>query len=61
MVVRGVGVDEHGRLVVDGVPFGVGALIEVLLVDSQGGADDQQAWRALFEHIRSLPHSRGMT
>jgi hypothetical protein len=54
-------VDEQGRLVVEGVPFRAGALVEVLLIDSQTGADDPHAWRALFEHIRSLPQSREIT
>ncbi|WP_058553935.1 hypothetical protein [Thiohalocapsa sp. ML1] len=54
-------VDEQGRLVVEGVPFRAGSLVEVLLVDSQADAYDPNTWRALFEHIRSLPQSRGIT
>lgn len=54
-------VDTDGRLVVEGVPFQPGALIEVLLVDAQTEAADPESWRALFRYIQSLPQSREIT
>lgn len=54
-------VDDRGRLVVDGVPFRAGSLLEVLLVDAQADAADPESWRALFAQIRSLPQSQGLT
>lgn len=54
-----VQIDDSGRLVLEGLPFPDGTLLEVLLVDqSQQPAERVESWRALMRHVQALPQSR---
>ncbi|VFN01143.1 MAG: hypothetical protein BECKG1743D_GA0114223_103267 [Candidatus Kentron sp. G] len=55
-------VDGSGRMVLDGLPFQQGALLEVLIFEQgrqpKGRVD---SWQALMRHVRSLPQSENIS
>ncbi len=54
-----VQVDASGRLVLEGLPFREGCLVEVLVVDqSRQPAERAESWRALMRHVQALPQSQ---
>lgn len=57
-----VQVDASGRVVLDGLPFRAGSLVEVLVVDqSRQPAEHADSWRALMRHVQGLPQSQAVT
>lgn len=57
-----VQVDASGRVVLDGLPFRAGSLVEVLVVDqSRQPAERADSWRALMRHVQGLPQSQAVT
>lgn len=55
-------IDASGRLVLEGLPFPEGSLLEVLVVDqSQQPEERVESWRALMRHVQSLPESKRIT
>ena len=55
-------IDASGRLVLEGLPFREGALVEVLVVDQSHRPEERvDAWRALMHHIQGLPQSKSTT
>jgi hypothetical protein len=55
-------VDASGRLVLEGVPFAEGSLLEVLVVDQTRQPQERVAsWRALMRHVQGLPQARELT
>ncbi len=57
-----VQIDASGRLVLEGLPFPEGSLLEVLVVDqSQQPEERVESWRALMRHVQSLPESKRIT
>lgn len=57
-----VQIDDSGRLVLEGLPFPVGTLVEVLLVDqSRGPEERRESWQALMRHVQELPSSRSIS
>ena len=54
--------DASGRLVLEGLPFNKGALLEVLVVDqTQQPEERADSWRALMRHVQGLPQAQGLT
>jgi hypothetical protein len=57
-----VQIDASGRLVLEGLPFHQGALVEVLVIDQSRQPQERvEAWRALMQHVQSLPQSQTIT
>lgn len=57
-----VRIDATGRLVLEGLPFPEGSLLEVLVVDQSRQPEERaESWRALMRHVQSLPESKRIT
>lgn len=57
-----VRMDASSRVVLEGVPFPEGALLEVLVVDQTRQPEDRaENWRLLMQHVQSLPQSAALT
>jgi hypothetical protein len=57
-----VRMDASSRVVLEGVPFPEGALLEVLVVDQTRQPEDRaESWRVLMQHVQSLPQSAALT
>jgi hypothetical protein len=55
-------IDAGGRLVLEGLPFRDGALLEVLIIDpTQEPRERSEGWRALMRHVQALPHSKALS
>ncbi|MBK5940259.1 hypothetical protein [Halochromatium roseum] len=53
-----VRMDASNCLVLEGMPFPEGALLEVLVVDQTRQPEERtESWRALMRHVQSLPQS----
>jgi len=51
-------IDASGRVVLEGLPFRKGTLVEVLLVDQSRQPEERaESWRALMRHVQGLPQS----
>ncbi|NEV63691.1 hypothetical protein [Thiorhodococcus minor] len=54
--------DASGRLVLEGLPFRQGALVEVLVIDQTRRPEERvESWRALMRHTQALPQSQSIT
>ena len=54
-----VQIDASGRVVLEGLPFREGALVEILVVDqSHQPSERAESWQALMRHIQGLPQSQ---
>ncbi len=54
--------DASSRVVLEGMPFPEGALLEVLVVDQTRQPDERaDIWRALIRHVQRLPQSAALT
>ena len=54
--------DASGRVVLEGLPFPAGALLEVLVVDQSHRPEERvESWRALMRHVQELPQSQTVT
>jgi hypothetical protein len=54
-----VQIDSSGRVVLEGLPFREGALVEVLVVDqSHQPSERTESWQALMRHVQGLPQSQ---
>lgn len=52
--------DASGRVVLEGLPFPAGALLEVLVVDQSHRPEERvESWRALMRHVQEFPR-RGL-
>ena len=56
-----VEVGASGRVVLEHLPFPMGTLVEVLLVDQRTEPGEVENWRTLFKQIQALPQSQAMT
>ncbi|MBV5273783.1 MAG: hypothetical protein JZU52_09100 [Lamprocystis purpurea] len=57
-----VQIDATGRLVLEGLPFRQGALLEVLIIDqSRPPQERAEEWSALMRHVQSLPQAQTIT
>ena len=57
-----VRIDTSGRVILNGLPFREGALVEVLVVEqSHQPAERVESWKALMEHVQGLPQSEAIT
>ena len=57
-----VQIDASGRLVLEGLPFPEGSLLEVLVVDQSHQPEERtEIWRALMRHVQSLPQAKSVT
>ena len=57
-----VQVEASGRVVLEGLPFREGSLVEVLVVDqSRQPTERADSWRALMRHVQALPQSQTIT
>ena len=57
-----VQLDASGRVVLDGLPFPEGAILEVLVVDQARLPGERvESWRALMRHVQGLPQSQTVT
>ena len=57
-----VRMDASNRVVLEGVPFPEGTLLEVLVVDqTRQPADRAESWRMLMQHVQGLPQSAAIT
>lgn len=57
-----VRIDATGRLVLEGLPFPEGSLLEVLVVDQSRQPEERaESWRALMRYVQSLPESKRIT
>jgi hypothetical protein len=57
-----VQLDASGRVVLEGLPFPEGAILEVLVVDqSRQPGERVDSWRALMGHVQGLPQSKTLT
>jgi hypothetical protein len=55
-------IDASGRLVLEGLPFSAGSLLEILVVDQSHQPEGQvESWRMLMRHVQGLPQSRSIT
>lgn len=54
--------DASSRVVLEGMPFPEGTLLEVLVVDQTRQPEERtESWRALMRHVQSLPQSATLT
>ena len=54
--------DASGRVVLEGLPFSAGALLEVLVVDQSHRPEERvESWRALMRHVQGLAPSQEIT
>jgi hypothetical protein len=52
-------IDASGRLVLEGLPFSAGSLLEILVVDQSHQPEERvESWRALMRHVQGLPQSQ---
>jgi hypothetical protein len=57
-----VQIDASGRLVLEGLPFRDGSLLEVLVVDQSHQPEERiESWRALMRHVQRFPQSQTIT
>lgn len=57
-----VRMDASSRVVLEGMPFPEGALLEVLVVDQTRQPEERaESWRALMRHVQRLPQSAVLT
>jgi hypothetical protein len=57
-----VQIDASGRLVLEGLPFPEGSLLEVLVVDQSRQPDERaESWRALMRYVQGLPQAKALT
>lgn len=57
-----VQIDASGRLVLEGLPFPEGSLLEVLVVDQSCQPEERtESWRALMHHMQCLPQAEAIT
>lgn len=57
-----VRMDASSRVVLEGIPFPEGALLEVLVVDQTRRPEERtESWSALMRHVQSLPQSAALT
>ncbi|OGT91550.1 MAG: hypothetical protein A2286_14025 [Gammaproteobacteria bacterium RIFOXYA12_FULL_61_12] len=55
-------IDASGRVVLEGLPFRKGTLVEVLLVDQSRHPEERaESWRALMRHVQGLPQSANIS
>ena len=55
-------IDASGRLVLEGLPFSAGSLVEILVVDQTHQPEERvESWRALMRHVQGLPQSQAIT
>lgn len=55
-------IDASGRLVLEGLPFPAGSLLEILVVDQTHRPEERvESWQALMRHVQALPQSRAIT
>lgn len=55
-------IDASGRLVLEGLPFPEGALLEVLVVDQSHQPEERtEGWQALMRHVQGLPQAKSVT
>ncbi len=53
--------DASGRVVLEGLPFPAGSLLEVLVVDQSHQPEERvESWRALMRHVQGLPQSKAL-
>ena len=50
-------IEASGRIVLEGLPFREGAMVEVLLV-AQNRAERADSWAALMRHVQNLPQAQ---
>jgi hypothetical protein len=52
-------IESTGRVVLSGLPFAEGSLVEVLVVNqSRTPAEREESWAALMRHVQALPPSQ---
>lgn len=57
-----VQIDATGRVVLEGLPFPEGSLLEVLVVDQTHQPEERvESWQALMRHVQGLAHTKGIT
>ncbi|WP_020561773.1 hypothetical protein [Methylosarcina fibrata] len=57
-----VQIDASGRVVLEGLPFPEGSLLEVLVVDQTHQPKERvESWQALMRHVQSLPQAKSIT
>jgi hypothetical protein len=57
-----VQIDASGRLVLEGLPFPEGSLLEVLVVDQSRQPEERaESWRALMRDVQGLPQTKALT
>jgi hypothetical protein len=55
-------IDAIGRLVLEGLPFSAGSLLEILGVNQSHQPEERvESWRALMRHVQALPQSQAIT
>ncbi|MBT8419362.1 MAG: hypothetical protein KJO08_00715 [Gammaproteobacteria bacterium] len=55
-------IDVSGRMVLEGLPFPKGALLEVLIVDQSRQPNERAtSWQALMRHVQDLPQSKDIS
>ncbi len=55
-------IDASGRLVLEGLPFSAGTLLEILVVDQTHQPEERvESWRALMLHVQGLSQSQAIT
>lgn len=55
-------IDASGRLILEGLPFSAGSLLEILVVDQSHQPEERvESWRTLMRHVQGLPQSQAIT
>jgi hypothetical protein len=55
-------IDASGRIVLEGLPFSAGSLLEIVIVDQSHQPEERvQNWHALMRHVQGLPQSQGIS
>ena len=55
-------IDTSGRLVLEGLPFSAGSLLEILVVDQTHQPEERvESWKTLMRHVQGLPQSQAIT
>ncbi len=55
-------IEPTGRVVLSGLPFAEGSLVEVLVVNqSRTPAEREESWAALMQHVQALPPSQRLS
>jgi hypothetical protein len=57
-----VTLDASGRILLEGLPFPAGSVLEVLLVDQTVQPSERvESWRALMRQVQQLPQLQAIT